>query len=187
MMRNFKLLSLVAVMVLAFGGCSDDGEAKKSTASSSAEVAKSGSIEIAKGDANEIKVAPKEHDGSNKAYYADYASDAKEPERSVLDANLHVRSPYERIQIELLSKQLSKNFIQKCSACHDNYANGIVGPSLLGKSVEHIEEKIAEFRKDRSVNVLMSDLVANMQDDEIRSLAKEIFDFNEEVQKMRGN
>jgi len=37
--------------------------------------------------------------------------------RTRIDANLHIRSPYEKIQIVSWVSKLSKEFIVKCSAC----------------------------------------------------------------------
>ena len=152
-------------------------------------------------NANEIKVTPKIKDGSkNESYYYDYNvkseydpnakpanEDAavREKPRTTIDANLNVRSPYQKVQISLLVKGLSKEFIVKCSACHNDYANGIIGPSLLDKDATFIFNQIKKFKEDKNANVLMSDLVKQMSDENIQKLADEIFAFNKEIKEMK--
>lgn len=152
-------------------------------------------------NANEIKVTPKIKDGAkNESYYYDYnikseydpnAKPANEDASTVLkprtniEANMNVRSPYEKIKISMLVKQLSKEFIVKCSACHNDYANGIIGPSLLNKDSDFIYNRIIKFKSDEKANVLMSDLVKQMPDENIRKLADEIFEFNKQIKEMK--
>ncbi len=73
----------------------------------------------------------------------------------------------------------------KCSACHDDYANGVIGPSLLGKSSDEIFNSIADFKSGKKSNVLMDDLINMMSEDEIRTLADEIYNFNEKIKELR--
>ena len=73
----------------------------------------------------------------------------------------------------------------KCSACHDDYANGVIGPSLLGKSSDEIFNNIADFKSGKKSNVLMDDLINMMSEDEIRTLADEIYNFNEKIKELR--
>jgi cytochrome c553 len=154
-------------------------------------------------DAKEIKVAVKEGDkNQSKSYYYDYGvksnfdlkSQPANPEaevkvrpRTVVEAFLHIRSPYEHVEVELLVKQLSKNFRTKCSACHSDYANGIIGPSLLGRDSDYIYGKIMDFKSGKKSNPLMNDLIKMMSDEEIRAMADEIYSFNRELEKMREN
>ncbi len=98
---------------------------------------------------------------------------------------MHVRSPYEKVKISLLVKKLSKDFITRCSACHNDYANGIIGPSLLDKDSDSIFNSIMKFKKDKSLNVLMTELVNNMNEKEIRKIADEIYEFNKKVRKLK--
>ena len=85
----------------------------------------------------------------------------------------------------MLVKQLSKNFIIKCSACHNDYANGVIGPSLLGKDSDYIFDKIAAFKTGAKKKVLMEGLISQMDDKEIRELANEINQFNNMIKEMR--
>jgi cytochrome c553 len=99
---------------------------------------------------------------------------------------MNVRSPYEKVEISMLVKKLSKEFIVKCSACHNDYANGIIGPSLLGKDSDFIYKKIIAFKTGKESNPLMNDLVKMMDDDGIKRLSQEIFEFNNEITQMRN-
>ena len=105
--------------------------------------------------------------------------------RTNIDANMHVRSPYEKVQISMLVKKLSKEFIVKCSACHNDYANGIIGPSLLKKDSKYIFDKIKSFKEDQEKNILMSALVKNMPESEIKKLADEIYEFNKQIRDLK--
>ncbi|MGB6329584.1 MAG: hypothetical protein WBF48_11710 [Halarcobacter sp.] len=105
--------------------------------------------------------------------------------RTKIDANLHVRSPYEEVKISMMVKRLSKDFIVKCSACHNDYANGIIGPSLLDKDSDFIFNSIMKFKDDKDANVLMTGLVNQMEEKEIKKLANEIYEFNKEIRKAK--
>lgn len=89
--------------------------------------------------------------------------------------------PYETIQKSLLAKRLSKIFIVKCSACHDDYANGVIGPSLLDKSGDEIYNMIIKYRTDKEKNVMMKVLVSKMTEKEIRFIADDLANFNAEI------
>jgi len=110
----------------------------------------------------------------------------REKPRTLLDAQMHIRSPYERVQVSLLSRQLSPTFRLKCSACHDDYANGVLGPSLLGKDADYIYNKIIAFKTGKKENVFMTDLIHRMSDKEIKAIAKDIYKFNLQIQKIRN-
>ncbi len=100
---------------------------------------------------------------------------------------MRVRSPYERVEISLLVSRLSKKFIVKCSACHNDYANGIIGPSLLGKDKDFIYNQIMDFKSGKKKNVLMDQLVKMMSDEEINELSSEIAEFNAKIKDLREN
>jgi cytochrome c553 len=102
-----------------------------------------------------------------------------------LGAIVSVRNSYSTVQKELLSKRLSKNYFLKCSACHDDYANGVIGPSLLTKSSDEIFDMIKSYKTNVQNNVLMQYLVSQMEDSEIRSLADEIASFNKEARESK--
>ena len=94
-----------------------------------------------------------------------------------------VRSPLQSINLKLIKGQLSKDFIVKCSACHDDYANGIIGPSLLNKTSDQIYDMIFAYKNKQKANPLMKDLVQTLDEAQIRALANEISEFNEQFRK----
>jgi len=196
------LYALPIVFLFLSSGCSEKNEDSNSTKKQN-QTTSSPKIEIVhNSNAMQIKVeektAPKDQD---KAYYLNYdiksnydpnaqpankdASVRVKP-RTATDAAMHTRSPYEKVKISMLVKRLSKNFILKCSACHNDYANGIIGPSLLHKTSDEIIQKIADFKSGKKSNPLMKDLISMMSDEEIQKLANEIYQFNIEIKKL-GN
>jgi cytochrome c553 len=105
--------------------------------------------------------------------------------KTTIDAYLNIRSPYEKVRITMMIKRLSKDYIIKCSPCHDDYANGVIGPSLLDKDDEFIYKKIMAFKTGEKKNPLMKELVSQIDDDKLKNIAKEISNFNKEIRKMR--
>ena len=198
-----KKIILSAALILLISGCGDNKKTEETKEIIKVENTQTPlKIEVEENsNANEIKVTPKIKDGAkNESYYYDYNvkseydpnakpanEDAavREKPRTTIDANLNVRSPYQKVQISLLVKGLSKEFIVKCSACHNDYANGIIGPSLLDKDATFIFNQIKKFKEDKNANVLMSDLVKQMSDENIQKLADEIFAFNKEIKEMK--
>ncbi|MEA3492342.1 MAG: hypothetical protein U9R27_10625 [Campylobacterota bacterium] len=195
-----------SLLLLAFlTGCGEDKakeQAGKIEKISAQTVEAAPKIEVVVNkNAKEIKVKEKTTDKEqSKSYYYDYnikseydenAKPANEDAgirakpRTTIDANMNIRSPYEKVQISLLVRKLSKEFIVKCSACHNDYANGIIGPSLLGKSSDEIFDSIAAFKSGEDKNVLMTDLINMMSSDEIRALADEIYEFNQKIKEAR--
>lgn len=102
-----------------------------------------------------------------------------------IGAVVTIKNQYDNLSTEMLKKKLSQNFIRKCSACHNHYANGIIGPSLLTKSEKEISDMIGAYRAGTKKNVLMVQLVRQMEDKEINALAKEIAEFNKEVREKK--
>lgn len=205
-MKKHKIQSVIYalsfLLIAAFTGCSDSGEDQQTKKDASSKVTDASKIEVVKNEnAHAIKVEAKENDKSqSKSYYYDYnvksaydensmpankdASVRTKP-RTSIEANMNVRSPYEKIQVSMLVKKLSKEFIVKCSACHNDYANGIIGPSLLGKDSSYIYKKIVSFKTGEKSNPLMNDLVKMMDEKKIKQLADEIYQFNKEINEMR--
>jgi len=189
------LLASSLLLVSSFSGCSDDDSNKESKTISTNTTPK---IEIVQNkDSHAIKVNKKEDKAAkNDTFYYDYGNEHsnkivngerdKISTRTVLDANMNIRSPYERVQISLLTKQLSPSYRLKCSACHDDYANGVIGPSLLGKDTNYIYNKIQDFKTGKKSNPLMDDLIHLMSDKDIKNIANEIYNFNKAIQKIRN-
>jgi cytochrome c553 len=209
MIKNLTIKTIaLSCVLLVLTGCGDD-KAESKTEQPVKEVSSESStapkIEIVQSsDTKAIKVEEKEKvsskNGHKDKYYYDYnikseydpnakpanvdAAVRTKP-RTAIEANMNVRSPYEKIQISMLVKKLSIKFMVKCSACHDDYANGVIGPSLLGKSSDEIFSAIADFKSGKKSNVLMDDLINMMSEDEIRTLADEIYNFNEKIKELR--
>ena len=203
MINNYTKFSMLAssiTLLLFLTGCGE--EKKQESPKVESEAVQASKIEVvANKNAEEIKVKAKKIDeNQSKSYYYDYnikseydpnakpankdASVRAKP-RTQVDANIHIRSPYEKVQVSMLVQKLSKTFRVKCSACHDDYANGIIGPSLLARDSDYIYGKIADFKSGKKSNPLMTDLIKMMSDEEIRVLADEIYVFNQEIKKMR--
>lgn len=192
-MKKYSILCLFILLV--FTACSDKKEDKSTQAVEKNVSQQTGKIEVLDNDNfKEEKVQVKKDDSNeSKNFYYDYHQEVKahkqpdeeEKNYTPLGAALKVRSPYEHVEINLLINQLSKNFIVKCSACHNHYANGIIGPSLLSKDSAYIFKTISQYKTGEKKNVLMKELVEQMDDKEIKSLADEIYTFNQEVKKLK--
>ena len=210
-MKKMSILSTLVsslVLVSLVTGCGEKVNDEKpkeehvATAGKSASTEAAPKIEVVTNEnAKEIKVKEKKVDKTqSKSYYYDYNIKSEYDEnarpanedagirakpRTSIDANINVRSPYEQVKISMMVKKLSKKFIVKCSACHNDYANGIIGPSLLGKTSQEIFDDIAAFKSGEKTNVLMTDLINMMDEDEIRTLADEIYEFNQQIEESR--
>lgn len=199
-----KKLILSAALIAFITGCSDKESNEQKEAVTENKPQEALKIEVIENkNKNEIKVAQKaKANKENESYYYDYNSNVKseyDPNskpanedagvrvkpRTNIDANMHVRSPYEKVKISMMVKRLSKEFIVKCSACHNDYANGIIGPSLLDKDSDFIFNSINKFKNDKNANVLMTGLVNQMSKEEIRALADEIYEFNKQIKELK--
>ena len=195
---------VLSVVLFAFIGCGNN-ESKQEVKAVTSTSDQAPKIEIvANENAKEIKVVQKDNNASEKGtFYQGMTSDLKhgyDPNsqpanqdasvrvrpRTEVDANMHIRSPYEEVQVSLLVGKLSKHFMVKCSACHSDYANGVIGPSLLGKNSDEIFNAIADFKSGKKSNPLMDGLIDHMEDNEIRELADEIYKFNQKIKEIRS-
>ncbi len=184
-----KRLLLILLSVFMFIGCSEKEDKKELNASVPRQA---GKIEVVQNDNfKEEKVHAQANENNvSKDFYYDYHQDKKgnqeeDAQYTPMEAALKVRSPYEHVEISMLVSKLSKTFILKCSACHDDYANGIIGPSLLSKDSASIYQTIAQYKSGEKKNVLMKELVMQMSDKEIKALADEIYTFNQQIKKLR--
>lgn len=205
-MKKFSMISTLVsslVLVSLVTGCGEKPQEEKTKNANKAVAAEAApQIEVVTNEnAKEIKVKEKKTDKTqSKSYYYDYNIKSAYDEnarpankdagirakpRTTIDANMNVRSPYEEVKISMMVKKLSKKFIVKCSACHNDYANGIIGPSLLGKTSKEIFDAIAAFKSGEKTNVLMTDLINMMDEAEIQTLADEIYEFNQKIKEAR--
>ena len=183
--------SILALVLLFFIGCSD--KPKERVNQESTENTTPNKIEVIENkNAKEIKITTKESDKKqSKSYYYDYNTekDKKEQKESKsytkIDAYSRIRSPYEAIEIRLMANKLSKEFILKCSPCHDDYANGIIGPSLLTRDADFIYNRIMDYKNGTKLNPLMADLVKLMEDEKLKNIAQEIALFNKKLRKLK--
>lgn len=191
-MKKYSFLCLF--ILLAFNACSDKKEEKNIQSVEKNVSQQAGKIEVVENDNfKEQKVQVKQDDSNeSKVFYYDYHQETKahaQPEEeknyTPLGAALKVKSPYEHVEVSILVSKLSKNFMVKCSACHDDYANGLIGPSLLSKDSEYIFKTISQYKTGEKKNVLMKELVAQMDDKELKALANEIYTFNQNVKKLK--
>lgn len=198
-----KKTLLSAAVILLIIGCSEKKEEKEISNKKEVTAQTPLKIEVEENkNIKEIKVEEKKQvNNKNETYYFNYngVKTAYDPNskpanedakirvkpRTELDANMHVRSPYEKVKVSLLVKSLSKDFIVKCSACHNDYANGIIGPSLLEKDADSIFQSISKFKNDKNANVLMTGLVNQMSNKEIRKIADEIYEFNKQIRELK--
>lgn len=118
----------------------------------------------------------------DKSYYYSYSKKDKSLDdnkiNSALNANLNVKDFDTSKKANNIKKNLSKNFIIKCSACHSNYANGIIGPSLLNKSAKDIFTLMMKYKNNEKSNALMDALIQNMSVKEIKDISYEISQLN---------
>lgn len=190
-------------MISFLAACSDSKENDSQSSSKISEVVNSAKIEVTQNEnAHAVKVASKKvNKAKNDSFYYDYGEKSEYNQnaqpanddasvrvrpRTQVEANMNVRSPYEDLQISMITKKLSKKFIVKCSPCHNDYANGLIGPSLIGRNSDYIYGKIQEFKSGKKRNVFMKDLINMMSDKEIKEMAKEIYKFNIEIKKIRN-
>ncbi|WP_086233787.1 hypothetical protein [Campylobacter devanensis] len=175
----------IILSAIIFLGCSNQTNSKNDPQESN-KTATTNSITIKKGSsANQTKSdewVVYDIDGKKNIKFG--IGESNETTKSI-GAIAFTRPPLQSINKALLKGQLSKNFITKCSACHDDYANGIIGPSLLDKTSEQIYDMIIAYRTKTKVNILMADLVKSMDDKEVADIANEISQFNEQFRSKK--
>lgn len=175
----------IILSAIIFLGCSNQTNSKNDPQESN-KTANTNSITIKKGSsANQTKSdewVVYDIDGKKNIKFG--IGESNETTKSI-GAIAFTRPPLQSINKALLKGQLSKNFITKCSACHDDYANGIIGPSLLDKTSEQIYDMIIAYRTKTKVNILMADLVKSMDDKEVADIANEISQFNEQFRSKK--
>ncbi len=187
------ILTCIVSGVLLFSGCGEKEKKKeivKKEAPATIKVTKnvikkSTKKEVSKENGGQFYYSYNEEDKSKESKAIDKYNSETSKTRTTIDAYLNIKSPYERVRITMMIKQLSKDYIIKCSACHDDYANGVIGPSLLDKDKDFIYQRILDFKTGKRKNVLMKELVSQIDDKKLESMAQEIANFNKQIRKMR--
>lgn len=187
-MNPFYLIA--AALPLLLGGCEKSpSEAQTSAPSASeAKAPGAGSIKVTPPKTKPVQTTGDafrtlDIKGESTIQYAPQGAEVTQAVKNVQVAVAVRNSPYASIQGRLMQQRLSKEFIVACSACHDDYANGVIGPSLIGKNAPEVREMIDKYAKDPNANVLMTSLIERMTTDEIDFIAKDIARFNAEIQK----
>jgi cytochrome c553 len=183
-MYHKSLGIIFSLMLIFLSGCGDKQETEDTT-----EAQTGAGIVVTENAVKALAKEGKSKENSGKFYYS-YNKEKKEDEdvkvRTELDAYRDIKSPYERIQITLMIKQLSPDYHLLCSACHDDYANGIVGPALLDKNATFIYDRMMAFKTGAKKNPLMQQLVNRIDTERLKNIAKEIERFNKAIKEMRS-
>lgn len=210
---KFRLCSLAAALLLC--GCGDDGNSSSAAANSAGQNSvsqgpagqnsadqNSASSNSASQSAEQnhtakprISVksgeAPKKDDkfvsydfyGERKVNF-NLNGDVNETTKNIV-AYSSIKNQYEKLNFDLMKKRLGHDFILRCSACHDDYANGIIGPSLLDKTDAQIVDMIKKYKFKEKPNPLMVQLVNGMSEQQIETMAKEIYEFNKQFKEQK--
>ena len=211
MRKNFikiSACSLAAALLLC--GCGDDGNSSSAAANSAGRNSvsqgsagqnsaslnsKSQSVEQSSAARPRITVksgeAPKQDDkfvsydfyGERKVNF-NLNGDVNETTKNIV-AYSSIKNQYEKLNFDLMKKRLGHDFILRCSACHDDYANGIIGPSLLDKTDAQIVDMIKKYKFKEKPNPLMVQLVNGMSEQQIETMAKEIYEFNRQFKEQK--
>lgn len=189
-----KFLVFIAV-VLAFLGCDNKANNKQNLKEQPQEksikieqnrTANTTRISITKGETlknDDNKFIKYDMHGERKVDF-NLNNENNESTRNIV-AYSRIKTPYESINFNLMKKRLGRDFILHCSACHDDYANGIIGPSLLRKTSDEIVDMIKKYKFKEKPNALMVQLVNQMSDEHIKKLADEIYEFNKQFREQK--
>ena len=210
---KFYICSLAAALLLC--GCGDDGDSSSAAANSAGQNSVSqGSAGQNSADQNSASSnsasqsaeqnhtakpritvksgeAPKKDDkfvsydfyGERKVNF-NLNGDVNETTKNIV-AYSSIKNQYEKLNFDLMKKRLGHDFILRCSACHDDYANGIIGPSLLDKTDAQIVDMIKKYKFKEKPNPLMVQLVNGMSEQQIETMAKEIYEFNKQFKEQK--
>ncbi len=177
-----RMIAISFALVLLISGCEKKEQKKE------AEVEAPAKITITEGAVKEQKAQKKSLDKGEFYYSYQEKKEAQitedEGKYTKLGAYRNVLNNYQKVQISLWANKLSKDFLIYCSACHDDYANGVIGPSLLDKDGDFIYKQLQDFKSGKRKNVLMVQLVRKLSDEKLKAIADEVAAFNKKVQKL---
>jgi cytochrome c553 len=118
-----------------------------------------------------------------------YAPPGQEINEAVKNVQVVVASrnaPFLTLDAKVAAQRLGKEFIVYCSSCHDDYGNGVIGPSIMDKTSGEVREMIEKYRGDPNANVLMTDVVNRMTEDQVEHISNDIARFNAEVKAIEA-
>lgn len=72
---------------------------------------------------------------------------------------------------------VSKLYLVSCAPCHAKNGEGIIAPSIKGKSKEELLKSLQDYKADKVPNSLMRGLLTNTSDENLELLADEISKF----------
>jgi cytochrome c553 len=78
---------------------------------------------------------------------------------------------------------VSNEYKSKCSSCHGANGSGVqngkklMGPKLIGQSEAVLLKDLVDFKAGRKENIIMKGLLINTSEEELKSFAKEISQF----------
>ena len=205
---KFYICSLAAALLLC--GCGDDGDSSSAAANSAGQNSvsqssvgrnsadqNSASQSAEQSSAARARItvksgeAPKQDDKfvsydfyGERMVNFNLNGDVNETTKNIV-AYSSIKNQYEKLNFGLMKKRLGRDFILRCSACHDDYANGIIGPSLLDKTDAQIVDMIKKYKFKEKPNPLMVQLVEGMSEQQINALAKEIYEFNKQFKEQK--
>lgn len=205
---KFYICSLAASLLLC--GCGDDGDSSSAAANSAGQNSvsqssagqNSASVNSASQSAEQSSAArpritvksgeaPKRDDKfvsydfyGERMVNFNLNGDVNETTKNIV-AYSSIKNQYEKLNFDLMKKRLGHDFILRCSACHDDYANGIIGPSLLDKTDAQIVDMIKKYKFKEKPNPLMVQLVNGMSEQQIETMAKEIYEFNQQFKEQK--
>lgn len=189
MTRMFLGMAIVCALLLT--GCGDDGSSSGGSQTGRAQPTAPGKISISAGP-----VVKRQSEDQFRTYdikgesQISYAPDGQEITKEVKNVQVVVaarnKTPLELIGERLIIGTLSKDFMVWCSACHDDYGNGVIGPSIMNKTSKEIRDKIEEYRGNAEANVLMTDLVNRISKEKVEFISSDIARFNEAVKKLKA-
>nr|WP_297918225.1 hypothetical protein [uncultured Campylobacter sp.] len=210
---KFYLYSLAAALLLC--GCGDDGDSSSAAANSAGQNSVSqgsaGQNSVSQNSASSNSASQKADQNSTAKprisvksgeapkkddkfvsydFYGERMvnfnlnGDVNETTKNIV-AYSSIKNQYEKLNFDLMKKRLGHDFILRCSACHDDYANGIIGPSLLDKTDAQIVDMIKKYKFKEKPNPLMVQLVNGMSEQQIETMAKEIYEFNQQFKEQK--
>ncbi len=82
-----------------------------------------------------------------------------------------------------VSFEVSKAYKSRCASCHGVDGSGLqsgrvlMGPKIIGQSEEKLYKDLVDFKAGRKENIIMKGLLINLTDEDLKSFAKEISQF----------